>query len=131
MMTTRLWKVLRSIRNQRQVAFVLDEHLQDHILLVYELIRGYTRKGETIRCMMLMDLQKAYDTMDWISLESILKELGFPTQFIRWIMLVMTTNFLWILYKWRAHQNFTGQDGAQTRRLSLPHVVCHSHEIPI
>lgn len=38
-----------------------------------------------------MDLQKAYDTVEWCALESILNELGFPSQFIRWIMICVTT----------------------------------------
>lgn len=38
-----------------------------------------------------MDLQKAYDSVEWTTLESIMKELRFPPKFTRWIMLVVST----------------------------------------
>lgn len=37
--------------------------------------------------MIHMDLQKAYDTVEWCPLEGIMRELGFPTSFIDWVML--------------------------------------------
>lgn len=36
--------------------------------------------------MIKVDTRKVYDCMEWCFLESMLKELGFPTEFIRWIM---------------------------------------------
>ncbi|MCI14621.1 ribonuclease H protein, partial [Trifolium medium] len=76
-----------SIVNHSQAAFVPGQHIHDHILLAYELIRGYSRKGGTPKCMLQLDLQKAYDTVDWHALQHILREVGLPNQFIRWIML--------------------------------------------
>jgi hypothetical protein len=55
-MTMRLSKVLGSIINTSQAAFVPGHHIHDHILLAYELIRGYSRKGGTPKCMMQLDL---------------------------------------------------------------------------
>lgn len=37
-----------------------------------------------------MDLQKAYDSVDWNALENILKEMSFPHKFIKWIMLTIS-----------------------------------------
>jgi hypothetical protein len=50
-LTTRLNKVLNSVVNLSQAAFVLGQHIHDHILLAYELIKGYSRKGGTPKCM--------------------------------------------------------------------------------
>jgi hypothetical protein len=90
-LTTRLSKVLSSVINLSQAAFVPGQHIHDHILLAYELIRGYSRRGGTPKCMLQLDLQKAYDTVDWHALQHILKEIGLPGQFIRWVMLGVTT----------------------------------------
>ncbi|XP_019414158.1 PREDICTED: uncharacterized protein LOC109325965 [Lupinus angustifolius] len=38
-----------------------------------------------------MDIQKAYDTLEWDAFKSILMELGFPKQFTRWTMLCIET----------------------------------------
>ena len=40
--------------------------------------------------MLQLDLQKVYDFVNWKSLKNILKEIGFSSQFIRWIVLVVT-----------------------------------------
>jgi hypothetical protein len=54
--------------------------------------------------MMQLDLQKAYDTVDWLALQHILREIGLPNQFIRWIMLGVTS----VSYKFNIHGRYTG-----------------------
>ena len=68
----RLSKVLGSIISNNQAAFVPSKTIHDHILLAYELIKGYSQKGGMPRCMIQMDIQKAYDSVDWNSLKVIL-----------------------------------------------------------
>lgn len=60
----RLSKVLGSIISNNQAAFVPSKTIHDHILLAYELIKGYSQKGGMPRCMIQMDIQKAYDSVD-------------------------------------------------------------------
>lgn len=90
-MSTRLGKVLSSVLHQSQAAFIPGQRIHDHILLAYELIKGYNTKGGTPRCMLQMDLQKAYDSVEWSALEAILNELSIPHMFIKWIMITVTT----------------------------------------
>lgn len=59
-------------------------------MLAFELLKGYFRRGGTPKCMMQLDLQKAYDMVAWHALEIILKEIGLPCKFIKWIMLTVT-----------------------------------------
>ncbi|CAK8532778.1 unnamed protein product [Lathyrus sativus] len=63
-LTTRLGKVISDIVHNSQAAFVPGQQIHNHILLAYELIKGYTRKGGTLRCMLQIDLQKAYDMVN-------------------------------------------------------------------
>lgn len=37
--------------------------------------------------MMQMDIQKTYGTIDWKAMECVLNEIGFPSQFTKWIMI--------------------------------------------
>ncbi|XP_058749143.1 secreted RxLR effector protein 78-like [Vicia villosa] len=87
----RLSNVMRDIIGCSQAAFVPSQQIYSHILLAYELIKGYSRKGGTPRRMIQLDLQKAYDMVDWRALESIIIETGMPTKFVRWIMLAVST----------------------------------------
>lgn len=77
--------------HESQAAFVPGQQIHNHILLSYELLRGYNRTGGTPKCMLHMDLQKAYDTVEWTALEGILQEMSFPPCFIRWVMVCVST----------------------------------------
>ncbi|XP_049352687.1 uncharacterized protein LOC125817181 [Solanum verrucosum] len=46
-------------------AFVPGRIIQDNILLTHELVKGYGRKGILPRCMLKIDMQKAYDSLEW------------------------------------------------------------------
>ncbi|XP_058784539.1 uncharacterized protein LOC131659350 [Vicia villosa] len=51
-LTNRLGNVLPDIIHQSQAAFMKGQVIQNHILLGFELMRGYNRKGGTPRCML-------------------------------------------------------------------------------
>ncbi|XP_058723263.1 uncharacterized protein LOC131595055 [Vicia villosa] len=73
-LANRLSKVLGFIVGDNQAAFVKGQNIHNHILLTYELIKGYERKHISSRCFMQMDIKKAYDTVDWFALESIFNQ---------------------------------------------------------
>ena len=37
-------------------------------------------------CMLKIDMAKAYDSVEWSFLMSVMQEMSFPTQFIDWVM---------------------------------------------
>lgn len=55
-------------------------------MLAHELIQGYKRKSISPRCIIKIDLQKAYDSLEWGYLKQVMIEIGFPDQVINWIM---------------------------------------------
>ncbi|GJR98189.1 RNA-directed DNA polymerase, eukaryota, reverse transcriptase zinc-binding domain protein [Tanacetum coccineum] len=63
--TNRIKGILGGIVGQYQSAFVPDRHIQDNILLSQELFKGYDRKEGPKRVAMKIDIQKAYDTVNW------------------------------------------------------------------
>nr|GMD95081.1 uncharacterized protein LOC111375444 [Ipomoea batatas] len=62
-LATRLNTVLPSIIDHAQAAFIGGRSMSDNIFLAQELIRGYARKRISPRCMLIVDLRKAYDTI--------------------------------------------------------------------
>ncbi|XP_058751318.1 uncharacterized protein LOC131624384 [Vicia villosa] len=71
-LTCRLGKVISHLVAKNQTAFVKGQHLCDHVLLAFELLKGYDRNQSTPKCMMQIDLQKSYDMVDWRALEKVL-----------------------------------------------------------
>lgn len=55
--------------DKSQAALVPGRMLNDNILMGHELVKGYGRKGTSARCMIKIDMQKAYDSLKWVFLE--------------------------------------------------------------
>ncbi|GKA93351.1 RNA-directed DNA polymerase, eukaryota, reverse transcriptase zinc-binding domain protein [Tanacetum coccineum] len=73
----RLKKYLGKLVSQNQSAFIPNRQIQDNILISQELLKGYNRKNGPKRVALKIDLQKAYDTVNWNFLEDILNGFGF------------------------------------------------------
>ncbi|GJY60082.1 sodium/hydrogen exchanger 6 [Tanacetum coccineum] len=60
-----------------QLAFVPGRRILDNILLTGKLMRNYHRRSGPPRCAFKVDIQKAYDNVDWNFLKSVLVGFGF------------------------------------------------------
>lgn len=87
----RLRKVMPGIVDGSQSDFIHGRSIVDNIHLAQELLRKYARKRISPRCTLKVDLQKAYDTVDWDFLKETLTFLNFPCRFIDWIMKCVST----------------------------------------
>ncbi|XP_022861876.1 uncharacterized protein LOC111382204 [Olea europaea var. sylvestris] len=63
----------------------------ENIHLAQKLLRQYNPKGVSPRCLLKIDLRKAYDSVNWDYLKNVLKGLDFPAKFIGWIMKCIST----------------------------------------
>ncbi|GKA57946.1 hypothetical protein Tco_0757134 [Tanacetum coccineum] len=78
-MTNRIKKGLGILVSENQSAFIEGGQITDNIMLSQELFRGYNKKLSVKKVAFKIDLQKAYDTISWNFLMSILvKYLGVP-----------------------------------------------------
>ncbi|GJZ46414.1 RNA-directed DNA polymerase, eukaryota, reverse transcriptase zinc-binding domain protein [Tanacetum coccineum] len=110
-LTNRIKNGLSKIMNINQSAFIPGRHIQDNILIAQELLRGYNRKNRPKRCAMQIDIQKAYDTVNWSFLESILVKFGFPQKMVKWIMACITSSAFSICLNGEVHGFFKGGRG--------------------
>lgn len=81
-LTTRLGEAINTIIDDNQSAFIPGRIIHGNIMMAQELVRGYGRKNISPICMVQMDIQKEYDTVEWTVLTHIMYELGFPQIFI-------------------------------------------------
>ena len=68
--------------NDAQIGFIPEKRIGDNIPLVIELIKGYTNKGISPRCMFKVD-RKAYDSVEWSFLYTVLREIYFHDKFVK------------------------------------------------
>ncbi|GFZ12866.1 hypothetical protein Acr_23g0012510 [Actinidia rufa] len=93
---------------------VLDKEIKsmvENIYMVQELLRKYCWNRISPRCIMKVDLRKAYDTVNWNFLEDVLSGLGFPALFIQWIMQCVSTTSYSISINGSLHGFFKGKQG--------------------
>ncbi|XP_074305780.1 uncharacterized protein LOC141641001 [Silene latifolia] len=77
-MCARLSLILPDIISPSQSAFIKGRDIVGNILLRQDLVKMYKRKACSPRIMMKIDLQKAYDSVECVFLQDMLKALNFP-----------------------------------------------------
>nr|GEZ53724.1 reverse transcriptase domain-containing protein [Tanacetum cinerariifolium] len=87
----RLKGVLGFLVDDNQSAFILSRHISDNIMLSQELIRNYHRNRGPAKCAFKIDIEKAYDSVEWVFLSSSLKHFGFSELMVKWIMNCITS----------------------------------------
>ncbi|GFY87986.1 hypothetical protein Acr_05g0016250 [Actinidia rufa] len=81
---SRLAPTLSSIVDPAQSAFIQNRSMIDNIFLLQELLKQYGRKRASPRCILNVDLRKAFDSIDWVFLQELLSDLHFPPKFVGW-----------------------------------------------
>ncbi|KAJ0615163.1 putative RNA-directed DNA polymerase [Helianthus annuus] len=107
----RIKVVLDDIVSINQSAFVPGRKISDNILLTQELMHNYHRNIGPPKCAFKVDIQKAYDTVDWKFLKSILLGFGFHQTMVHWIMLCVSTTTFSVCVNGEIHGYFKGSRG--------------------
>ena len=75
---------MKQVISLDQKAFIAGRNIGENILDVYALIEeSEDSKEEDL--LIFLDIEKAYDTVKWRFLTTVLQNLGFPDTFIHWI----------------------------------------------
>ena len=107
----RIRNFLGTIVSENQSAFIPGRSIVDNILLSQELVRGYHLNRGFPRCALKVDIQKAYDTVNWQFLQVILVQFGFHPIMISWIMKCVTTPSFMVSINGEFHGYFEGKRG--------------------
>lgn len=89
--TQRMQLVMEGLIDPAQGAFIKNRSIVDNVLVCQGLVRSYSRQNGIPRCLMKIDLRKAYDTLDWSFLRAVMRGLNFPDKFIQWIMVCVSS----------------------------------------
>lgn len=93
-LATRLRQVISDVISDSQAGFIPGRKIADNIILAHELVQTFRRKHTSPRCMLKIDLQKTYDSIEWVYSQQVMEKLGLPMKFMPWIMeCVNTVNY--------------------------------------
>ncbi|GFZ06915.1 hypothetical protein Acr_18g0010850 [Actinidia rufa] len=107
-LASRLSNILEDLIDPAQSAFIPNRSMIENIYLVQELLRKYHWKRISPRCIMKIDFRKAYDTINWVFLEDMLRVMGFPDIFCKLDNAMRYNCSLFHIHKWNIAWLFQG-----------------------
>ncbi|XP_021987007.1 uncharacterized protein LOC110883597 [Helianthus annuus] len=110
-LTNRLLEGIDDVVSINQSAFIPGRRISDNILLKQELLLNYHRNSGPPRCAFKVDIQKAYDIVDWDFLRATLLGFGFHDTMVNWVMSCVTSTSYSISINRDIHGYFKGQRG--------------------
>ena len=90
-LANRVKRYLPKLISPNQTAFVPGRSIHTTRKRLFAL-RDEAKFASSGSAMLLVDFSKAYDSVEWIALTRIMKEMRFPQQFMEWLNSLYTTN---------------------------------------
>ncbi|KAK1297668.1 hypothetical protein QJS10_CPB15g01193 [Acorus calamus] len=84
-MASRLQVVLPKLISLNQTAFIKGRKISQGILLAHELVRYLSHGGLAQQAAIKVDLQKAFDSIQWQFVYEVLHGMHFPKRWVEWI----------------------------------------------
>ncbi|GKA12143.1 protein LAZ1 [Tanacetum coccineum] len=109
--SNRLKDCLKHLVSINQSTFVPGRGISDNILLTQEIMHNYHLDRGPTRCAFKVDIQKAYDTVDWGFLKKVLIGFGFHSTMVGWIMECVTSISFSLCINGVLHGFFKGKCG--------------------
>jgi hypothetical protein len=111
-LANRLKVVLPKIISPLQSAFVPGRNIQDNSIIAHELLHSFKlKRGKWGFMFLKIDMEKAFDKMEWNLILAILQSLGFHANWIQWIEACISTTSFSILLNGSPYGQFTPERG--------------------
>ena len=91
-MVNRLRPLLDQLISPVQSAFIPGRSIHENIILTHEVMHKFRKiKGKHAWVALKLDMEKAYDRLEWPFIRACLQQLGFHSTWINWVLECITT----------------------------------------
>lgn len=111
LLVSRLKYILPTIISPFQSAFVPKRLIGDNMFVAQALCKDYHLEVGPPRCAIKLDISKAFDTLNWGFLFSVMRRMGFPSRFIDWVRVCITSGMFSIKLNGSLEGYFSGKAG--------------------
>ncbi|CAL5388524.1 unnamed protein product [Camellia sinensis] len=109
-LSRRVRKVLPKLIGEVQSAFISGRCILDGVLIANEVV-DWWRKSKKKEIILKLDFEKAYDSVNWEFLLSMMKNLGFGEKWVGWIWSCISTSRISVLVNGSPTAEFSPQKG--------------------
>lgn len=87
-LANRMKLLMARIISEHQRALVVGRLIQDNIMIAHEAFHYLKnkRKGKRVEIAVKIDMNKAYDRLEWGFVEEVMRRMGFGERWIAWVM---------------------------------------------
>ncbi|GMP91325.1 hypothetical protein CsSME_00042073 [Camellia sinensis var. sinensis] len=109
-LSRRLKEVLPCIISETQSAFIGGRNILDGVLIANEMVDGW-KKSKKQGVIIKLDFEKAYDSVNWGFLRSMLLKFGFGLRWVKWMTECVSTARISVLVNGSPTDEFSPQRG--------------------
>ncbi|KAJ0482819.1 putative RNA-directed DNA polymerase [Helianthus annuus] len=106
----RLKVVIHKLISEEQTAFLSNRSILDGPIILNEVV-AWMKKAKKRGMIFKVDIEKAYDTLNWGFLKSIMCQMAFPNRWVDWVMAIVTTVKASVLVNGSPSQEFVCHRG--------------------
>lgn len=110
-LTTRLGSILPNFISGEHSAFIEGRSITENIGLAQEMMQCIGKDNYGGNIIIKLDMEKAFDRLEWPFLEEVLKSFGFSSKFMNLVHCYISSNTFFVLLQGVVRGHFTSTRG--------------------